>query len=86
MAVIERGDHHVLYDDVELMQLIMKPQTLQVLKALQTFYETRERRKLLEEAGCEMEGVKRIEREEFLELIKKTRIWLRNPRGKKNPI
>jgi hypothetical protein len=83
--MIERGQHHVLYDDVELMQRIRSPQTLQVLKQLQEYYETRERRKLMTEQGCELNGIKEAEKEALLELLKSTKIWLRNPRYATKP-
>lgn len=69
--------HHVLYNETEMMKLLQRdPQTLVVLKSLQTWYETRCRRKLLEEGGCELDGIKAIEKQELLDLLKETQQWM----------
>jgi hypothetical protein len=75
--MIERGQDHVLYNDIEIMKLVKSPQAIQVLKQLQTWYDTRNRRKLMQDGGCEMDGIKEIEKQEFLELLRTTKIWLR---------
>jgi len=78
--VINRGNHHVLYDDVELMKLIRDPQTLTVLKQLQEWYEIRCQRKEFEAMeNCQTEDIKALEKLELLELLKQTRIWLKPP-------
>jgi hypothetical protein len=93
--MINRGNHHVLYNRDEMMRLIKNPLTLNVLLQLQDWYEIREQRKLQEKGGCELDGIKQIEKEQFLGLIAITREWLRpsndqehtdSPRRKKSPV
>ena len=88
--MINRGNHHVLYDDVELMKLIRDPQTLAVLKQLQQYYEARCIRKSYDGmetiASKSVEGIKQLERDEFLKLVEETRIWLKVPKDDGMPI
>ena len=78
--MINRGNHHVQFDDTELMKRIRDPQTLVVLRQLQEWYDVRVQRKTFEEMeNCEVEGIKAIEKQVFLELLKQTRIWLKPP-------
>lgn len=71
----KRGTY-VLYDDVEIMKRIKNPQTLQLLKSAQEFYETRSRRKLYEKMGCEMQGIKEAEKTDFNNFLEELGVWL----------
>ncbi len=85
--MIDRSGHHVLFDKTELMKRIRDPQTLVVLEALQQYYEVRTLRRTYEEMeNCETEGVKKMEREHFSDLLKQTRLWLKPPKNDGLPI
>lgn len=78
--MINRGNHHVQFNDTELMKRIRDPQTIVVLRQLQEWYDVRVQRKTFEEMeNCEVEGIKAIEKQVFLELLKQTRVWLKPP-------
>jgi hypothetical protein len=59
------------------MQRIKDPLTVDVLEKLQWYFETRDLRKRYTAGGCELDGIKEIEKEALLELINMTQEWLR---------
>jgi hypothetical protein len=59
------------------MQRIKDPLTIDVLEKLQWYFETRDLRKRYTVGGCELDGIKEIEKEALLELINMTQEWLR---------
>lgn len=84
--VINRGSHHVIFDDTELVKQIPKPVCLQVLRQLMWYYEERSRRQAYQQANrgyqfgrIQMEGIITIERAEFDKLMDLCSKWLRAP-------
>jgi hypothetical protein len=84
--MINRGTHHVIFDDVEIMKRLPKPTCLLVLRQLMWFYEERSRRILYQEANrgvsfgkIQMDGIMSIELDEFNKLIEVCHKWLKPP-------
>jgi hypothetical protein len=67
----------VLHTRRELMQRIKDPLTIDVLEKLQWYFETRDLRKRYTIGGCELEGIREIEKQSLAELIETTQEWLR---------
>lgn len=81
--MINRGNHHVIHDRRELMQRMKDPLTIDVLMSLQEYFEVRDLRKRYTVGGCELDGIREIEKQALLDLINKTQEWLRPSNAKK---
>lgn len=67
----------MIYENLELMQRIRRPSALQVLNQIQYLFDARERRLLCKhEGGIELGGMEAMETQEYLELMRLTKLWL----------